>query len=90
MKTTLKKTWDSKLDTFRVEYLLIGSGFMAVIWHPDSKHYILEVDRWFNADALGLFNFSRSSRYPPSIVSIIANWGSGNNHNALSIRIRSV
>lgn len=46
MKTQLKATWDEKLDTFRVEFLVIPAFLLALILHYDTKHSVVREIFW--------------------------------------------
>lgn len=37
MKNDLKATWDPKLDTFRVEFLVIPAALLGILVHYDVK-----------------------------------------------------
>ncbi|KAJ3301645.1 endoplasmic reticulum retention protein [Kappamyces sp. JEL0829] len=46
MKTRLKATWDEKLDTFRVEFLVVPCILLAVLVHYTTKHSVIKEMFW--------------------------------------------
>lgn len=94
MRFRYQATYDAGLDTFRIEYLLVGSAIMGII--SAYIYTVVEVKKkiwWFGngqvvSNVIGIMDFfylvgGRGNF--TTIVHAAANWGSRDNYNTLLI-----
>ena len=57
MQTSLKNTYDKRMDNFKIEYLIGVAAFVAMIFHYQRDNVVLEVVV-VNSDSMGIFYIS--------------------------------
>lgn len=99
MRYKYHATYDAGLDTFRIEYLLVGSAILGVIStyiytvvEVNKKKYSKKRSQIMNnaIDIMEFFYLVGSSGDFTSIVHVAENWRSRDNYNTLLVCFRCI